>query len=151
MVHTRNIDCPIGVVRKTWKTKQCIPFSSVERVLGSEHLSCPRRNLVYAFVTKTPTLAATKPTGTKPLKPQDPTARLQEAADQRRQEAPADAGGMARSSGGASPCDLDREFAPQIAQLLATPPLHSAQVLSPSTPFRSFSLFLLYYRVIPAA
>uniref|UniRef100_A0A0D9W9W8 SET domain-containing protein n=1 Tax=Leersia perrieri TaxID=77586 RepID=A0A0D9W9W8_9ORYZ len=26
-----------------------------------------------------------------------------------------------------SPCDLDREFAPQIAQLLATPPLQSAQ------------------------
>lgn len=29
-----------------------------------------------------------------------------------------------------SPCDLDREFAPQIAQLLATPPLQSAQVLA---------------------
>ncbi|RLM66596.1 histone-lysine N-methyltransferase ATXR2 [Panicum miliaceum] len=28
---------------------------------------------------------------------------------------------------GASPCDLDREFAPQIAQLLATPPIQSAQ------------------------
>ncbi|CAN6240994.1 unnamed protein product [Urochloa humidicola] len=28
---------------------------------------------------------------------------------------------------GVSPCDLDREFAPQIAQLLATPPLQSAQ------------------------
>ncbi|KAF8649304.1 hypothetical protein HU200_064364 [Digitaria exilis] len=28
---------------------------------------------------------------------------------------------------GASPCDLDREFAPQIAQLLATPTLQSAQ------------------------
>jgi len=28
---------------------------------------------------------------------------------------------------GDSPCDLDREFAPQIAQLLATPPLQSAQ------------------------
>ncbi|KAJ1272913.1 hypothetical protein BS78_06G239400 [Paspalum vaginatum] len=28
---------------------------------------------------------------------------------------------------GASPCDLDREFAPQIAQLLAAPSLHSAQ------------------------
>jgi hypothetical protein len=27
----------------------------------------------------------------------------------------------------ASPCDLDREFAPQIAQLLATPPLQPAQ------------------------
>jgi hypothetical protein len=31
---------------------------------------------------------------------------------------------------GVSPCDLDREFAPQIAQLLATPPLQSAQVLA---------------------
>ena len=30
---------------------------------------------------------------------------------------------------GASPCDLDGKFAPQIAQLLATPSLQSAQVL----------------------
>jgi hypothetical protein len=45
-----------------------------------------------------------------------------------RQTAPANSGGMARGSGGASPCDLDREFAPQIAQLLATPPLQPAQV-----------------------
>ena len=31
---------------------------------------------------------------------------------------------------GVSPCDLDREFAPQIAQLVATPPLQSAEVLA---------------------
>ncbi|GJN01663.1 hypothetical protein PR202_ga18944 [Eleusine coracana subsp. coracana] len=38
-----------------------------------------------------------------------------------------------------SPCDLDREFAPQIAQLLTTPPLHSAKA------FPSFRPSFEYY------
>jgi hypothetical protein len=44
---------------------------------------------------------------------------------------------------GASPCDLDREFAPQIAQLLATPPIQSALVLPSRTPSRLLGLVCL--------
>ncbi|BAS91148.1 Os04g0629100, partial [Oryza sativa Japonica Group] len=61
---------------------------------------------------------------TKPPKPHGG------GGERRRKKQPQEAaaragGGMGGSS--ASPCDLDREFAPQIAQLLATPPLQPAQ------------------------
>uniref|UniRef100_A0A0E0KVK7 SET domain-containing protein n=1 Tax=Oryza punctata TaxID=4537 RepID=A0A0E0KVK7_ORYPU len=52
--------------------------------------------------------------------PKAQTPRRRPAAEETRA-----GGGMGGSS--ASPCDLEREFAPQISQLLATPPLQSAQ------------------------
>lgn len=91
-----------------------------------------RTSLVSAFIARTRMFISTplpqvrdKVSRTKPPKPHGG------GGERRRKKQPQEAaaragGGMGGSS--ASPCDLDREFAPQIAQLLATPPLQPAQV-----------------------